>query len=77
MPTVIQSLCEPDFTFLDFKLEILLSHKDDAKAAVPVLLNLLTNAATMGSPTNAVVRDQVRAALRQLDPDAAARAGVE
>jgi hypothetical protein len=34
----------------------------------PALMNILTNTARFGSPTNTYVRDQVRIALRQLDP---------
>ena len=68
MPAVVESLREPDFTFLDYKLEVLLKYKDHAKAALPLLANMLTNAATMGSPTNAYVRQQVTRALLQLQP---------
>jgi hypothetical protein len=68
MPAVVESLREPDFTFLDYKLEVLLKYKDHARAALPLLANMLTNAATLGSPTNAYVRQQVTAALLQLQP---------
>ena len=68
MPAVVESLREPDFTFFDYKLEVLLKYKDHAKAALPLLANMLTNAATMGSPTNAYVRQQVTRALLQLQP---------
>jgi hypothetical protein len=68
MPTVVESLREPDCTYLDFKLEVLLKYKDQAKGAVPILSNILTNAASLGSPTNQFVRQQVTAALRQLQP---------
>lgn len=68
MPMLVDSLRDPDFTFLDFKLEVLLKHKDQAGDAVPVLSRILTNAVTLGSPTNQFVRQQVSAALRQLQP---------
>jgi len=68
MPTVVESLRDSDFTFLDYKLELLLKHKDHAGAALPLLLNLMTNATTLGSPTNAYVRQQVSSALLQLQP---------
>jgi|ERR1035437_1192236 hypothetical protein len=68
MPSVVESLRDPDFTFLDYKLEVLLKYKDLAGDAVPVLSRILTNAVTLGSPTNQFVRQQVSAALRQLQP---------
>ena len=37
MPAVVESLRELDFTFLDYKLEVLLKFKDQARDAVPVL----------------------------------------
>jgi hypothetical protein len=74
IPTVTESLREPDYTFLDFKLETLLKYKEHAMDAVPILANLLTNATTLGSPTNQFVRQQVMAALRQLEPSLVAPA---
>jgi hypothetical protein len=68
MPTLVESLREQDFTFLDYKLEVLLKYKDHANDAVPVLANILTNAATLGSPTNVYLRQQVTGALMQLQP---------
>lgn len=68
MPTVVESLRDSDFTFLDYKLELLLKHKDHTRAALPLLLDLMTNAITLGSPTNAYVRQQVTVALMQLQP---------
>jgi hypothetical protein len=68
MPTIVESLREPDYTFLDYKLEVLLKYKDQAGDAVPVLANILTNTASLGAPTNQFVRQQVAAALRQLQP---------
>jgi hypothetical protein len=68
MPTVVESLREPDFTFLDYKLEVLLKYKDHGRDAIPILANILTNAATLGSPTNVYVRQQVTGALMQLQP---------
>jgi hypothetical protein len=69
MPTVVESLLDPDYTFLDYKLELLLKHKDRARAALPILMNILTNSANLGSPTNAFVRQQVTGALMQLQPN--------
>jgi HEAT repeat protein len=71
MPTLVESLGNPDFTFLDYKLEILLKYKDHARGAVPVLLNLLTNAAQLGSPTNTYVLQQITSALSRIHPEAA------
>lgn len=68
MPTVVESLRDPDYTFLDYKLEVLLKHKDHARDAIPLLVNILTNATTPGSPTNVYVRQQVTGALMQLQP---------
>jgi HEAT repeat protein len=68
MPALVESLREPDFTFLDYKFEVLLKYKNDARNVVPLLEKILTNAATLGSPTNQYVRQQVTAALRQLQP---------
>jgi len=69
MPTVVESLRDPDFTFLDYKLEILLKYKDHARAALPILMNIQMNAANLGSPTNQYVRQQVTGALLQLQPN--------
>ena len=66
MPSVVESLREPDYAFLDYKLEVLLKYKDHASGALPILANILTNAATLGSPTSQFVRQQVNAAIRQL-----------
>jgi hypothetical protein len=68
MPALLDSLRDPDFTYLDLKLEVLLKHKDHARDAIPLLANILTNAATLGSPTNVYVRQQVTGALMQLQP---------
>jgi hypothetical protein len=76
MPSVVESLRDPDFTFLDYKLEVLLKYKDQARDAVPVLSRILTNAVTLGSPTNQFVRQQVSAALRQLQPNPVPSTGV-
>jgi HEAT repeat protein len=66
MPTVVESLLDPDYTFLDYKLEVLLKYKDHARAALPILMNIQTNAASLDSPTNQYVRQQVTGALLQL-----------
>jgi HEAT repeat protein len=66
MPTVVESLLDPDYTFLDYKLEVLLKYKDHARAALPILMNIQTNAASLGSPTNQYVRQQATGALLQL-----------
>lgn len=75
MPTVVDSLRDPDFTFLDFKLEVLLKHKDHGRDALPILMNILTNSESLGSPTNAYVRQQVTGALLQLQPTLVPRPG--
>jgi HEAT repeat protein len=69
MPAVVESLRDPDYTFLDYKLEVLLKYKDHARAALPILMNIQTNAANLGSPTNQYVRQQVTGALLQLQPN--------
>jgi len=68
MPVVIESLRDPDFSALDEKLSILLKHKGEATTAVPILINILTNAAELGNPTNDFVRQEVTSALRQIQP---------
>ena len=68
MPAVVESLRDRDYTFLDYKLEVLLKFKDHASGALPILANILTNAAPLGSPSSQHVRQQVTAALRQLQP---------
>jgi HEAT repeat protein len=75
MPTVVDSLRDPDFTFLDFKLEVLLKHKDHGRDALPILMNILTNSESLGSPTNAYVRQQVTGALLQFQPTLVPRPG--
>jgi len=67
MPALVESLGDPDFTFLDYKLQIVLRYKESAKEAIPALRNILTNTAKSGSPADAYVRDQVRIALQQIE----------
>ena len=69
MPTLVESLRDPDYTFLDYKLEILLKYKEQAGDAVPVLSNILVNTASLDHPTNQFVRQTVTRALRELQPD--------
>ena len=75
MPMLVESLRDPDFSFLDFKLEVLLKHKNHGRDALPILMNILTNAESLGSPTNIYVRQQVTGALLQLQPTLVPRPG--
>lgn len=66
MATVIESLHDSDYTFLDDKLEILLRHKAQAAEGVAVLTQMLTNAANLSGPDNEYFRQQVAMALKRL-----------
>ena len=56
VPTVTQSLSEPDFESLDFKLEILLRFKEEAKPAIPILKNILSQNPGSTNLTNVLAR---------------------
>ena len=62
MSAVVGSAREPDFTFLDYKIEVLLKYKDHAKNAIPLLVTMLTNA-------DPFVRQEATGALLHLQPD--------
>jgi hypothetical protein len=70
MPVLIQSLREPDADMLGYKLDVLLHYKDQAKSAVPTLLDLLRSIPDSGSLTNQAMRQDLLNAIRQLDPAA-------
>ena len=76
VPVIIQSLSEANFDVLDYRLEVLLHYKAHAKAAVPVLTNLLNRIPASTNITNTIARGQVISALQEIDPEAAAKAGV-
>jgi hypothetical protein len=77
LPVVIQSLPEMDSLTMLFPLDILVRYKDHAEAAVPILIGILTNTPNSTNPTNSVLRYEVMNALRQIDPEALAKAGAE
>lgn len=77
LPIVIQSLPEIDWLYMDYSLDILVRYKEHARAAVPVLLGMLNNTPDSTNPTNTIVRNQLMNALRQIDPEALAKAPVE
>jgi len=74
LPVVIQCLTEVGPMNLDTPLEILLRHKEHAKAAIPVLVGILNKTPSSPNPTNTMVQDRVINALRQIDPEALTRA---
>lgn len=76
IPVVIQSLPEVKWDFMDYSLDILVRYKEQAKAAVPVLLTILSNTAQSTNITNMGIRNGVMNALREIDPEAADKAGV-
>jgi hypothetical protein len=77
MPIVIETFREPDLEWLDYKLDILLRYKEYAKNAVPLLMELLRKTPESGSVMNKIARDQLKSALRQLDPEALSEKTVE
>jgi hypothetical protein len=77
IPVVIQNLPYLSRDNMDFVLEILVRYKEHAKAAVPVLVGILNGTPNSNNPTNRIVRDEVITALRQIDPEAAAKMDVE
>jgi hypothetical protein len=77
LPVVIADLWPVDTGWLDVQVSILFENKSRAKTAVPVLLQILSNTPDTGSPRNNGIRGDVIAALQEIDPDAAARAGIK
>jgi hypothetical protein len=77
VPVVIQSLPELDWVNLTYALDILVRYKEPAKASVPVLVNILNDTADSTNAIKIFVRYQVIDALRQIDPEAAAKARPE
>ena len=77
VPVVIQCLPLINWETMDYALDLLVRYKDYAKDAVPVLEKILNNTPDSRNPTNRTVRTEVIAALRQIDPEAASRAGVQ
>jgi HEAT repeat protein len=74
LPVVIQSLPGADYDTLDFQLNILVQFKRDARPAIPVLLEILSNTPASNNPTNGWIRGDIMNAMRDIDPEAAARA---
>ncbi len=77
VPVVIQSLPELDWVNMTYALDILVRYKEPAKASVPVLVNILNDTADSTNAIKIFVRYQVIDALRQIDPEAAAKARPE
>jgi hypothetical protein len=77
VPILIGTLPELKWDMLDYGLEVLLRDKEHAKAAVPVLISILNKTPISTNKTNIMVRQQVGFALREIDPEAAAKAGVK
>ena len=77
VPVVIQCLPVINWETVGYALDLLVRYKDYAKDAIPVLEKILNNTPDSSNPTNRTVRTEVIAALRQIDPEAASRAGVQ
>ncbi len=77
VPVVIKSLQEVDYGILDYQLNILLQFKSEARPAMPVLLEILTNTPASSNPTNGWIRGDVINAMHEIDPEATARAGIK
>lgn len=82
MPVLIAGLPKTNiygtnFDMLDYQIVILLRYKTNAKAAIPVLLQILTNTPNDNNPTNGWVRGDVTNAIHEIDPAAAAKAGIK
>gem|GEM_PF-6181521 len=73
IPVVIQSLPEVNRDDLDYSLNILVRYKEQSKAAVPILLTLLSSTPASTNTTDMVVRTEVLGALQEIDPEAAAK----
>jgi HEAT repeat protein len=76
LPVVIKSLPEADYDTLDFQLNILVRFKSDARPAIPVLLEIFSNTPASNNPTNGWIRGDIMNAMRDIDPEAAARARI-
>jgi HEAT repeat protein len=74
IPVIIQSLPEVKSDDLGFVLALLEDNKEHAKAAVPFLLTTLNNTRDSTDRTNMMIRGEVLITLRQIDPEAAAKA---
>ena len=68
----VESLDHAQVDCLDYSLEILTKYKSEAGSAVPKLIAIYTNTPDDKNSTNIVTRNNVMAALRELDPNAAA-----
>jgi hypothetical protein len=75
VPILIHSLEEAKPDDLDYLLDTLSRYKEHGKPAVPILLTILSNTPDSTNPTNGMIRGEVIDALRQIDPEAAARTG--
>lgn len=77
VPTLIGTLPEVEWDYLNYALEVLVRYKNNAKPAVPVLLDILNKTPNSTNTTNTIVRSEVLSALREIDPEAAAKVGVK
>jgi HEAT repeat protein len=77
VPVVIKSLPEVNRDNLDHVLDILVRYKEHAKTAIPVLVAILSNTPESTNTTDIIVRAEVRSALREIDAEAAAKAGAQ
>jgi hypothetical protein len=68
VPVIIQALPEIDRDNLDYFLNALLVYKEHAKAAVPVLVDILHKTDHSTNQSDSWVRGQVMNALQQIDP---------
>jgi hypothetical protein len=75
IPVVIQSLPEMKGDYLDSALNVLVRYKEHSKPAIPALLNLLKN--TPPSANTTTLRGEIMSALQEIDPQSAAKAGVQ
>ena len=70
VPTLIKCLSDPYVEVQGYAVDALGNFRADAKSAVPVLIEMMQN-------PNKPLTSQVRTALLQIDPEAAAKADVK
>ena len=66
IPVVIHALPDSDPGAIDYKLEILISYKEHAKAAVPILIEILNKTAGSTNQADIMARGSIENALHKI-----------
>ena len=77
VPVLARSFREGDWETRSYVLTVLLEFKAHAKIAVPSLIEGLNATTNLTDTTNRYLHEAITAALKEIDPDAAAKVGVK